>query len=106
MIKVLSAVTTHFFCLPRFLHAGNPLPPVIHRVIKQHELGPGRLVVVGDVHGCLVELFQLLDAVKFDYAKDNLILVGDMCNKGPRSQEVRTAPHQSVLQALQGPAML
>lgn len=76
---------------------------MIHRVIQQHELGPGRLVVVGDVHGCLVELFQLLDAVKFDYAKDNLILVGDMCNKGPRSQEVRTlvqlpltAPHQSA----------
>jgi hypothetical protein len=45
-------------------------------------------VVVGDVHGCLVELFQLLDAVKFDYDKDNLILVGDLCNKGPRSQEV------------------
>jgi hypothetical protein len=49
------------------------------------------LVVVGDVHGCLVELFQLLDAVKFDYSKDNLILVGDMCNKGPCSQEVRAA---------------
>ncbi|WIA19775.1 hypothetical protein OEZ85_005687 [Tetradesmus obliquus] len=73
---------------PNLSPAGNPLPPVIHRVIQQHELGPGRLVVVGDVHGCLVELFQLLDAVKFDYAKDNLILVGDMCNKGPRSQEV------------------
>ncbi|KAF6259985.1 Metallo-dependent phosphatase-like protein [Scenedesmus sp. NREL 46B-D3] len=77
--------------VPNLSPAGNPLPPIIHRVIRQHELAPGRLVVVGDVHGCLAELFQLLDAVKFDYGKDNLILTGDLCNKGPRSQEVAAA---------------
>jgi metallophosphoesterase superfamily enzyme len=79
------------------LLAGNPLPPVVHKVIRQHDLAPGRLVVVGDLHGCLVELFQVLDAVKFEYGKDNLILVGDVCNKGPRSQEVTTLELPAML---------
>lgn len=36
----------------------------------------------------LQELLQLLDTIKFDYGQDNLIFVGDLVNKGPRSQEV------------------
>ena len=61
---------------------------MIHEVIRKKELGSGRLVIIGDVHGCLAELFQLLDAVDFKYGHDNLLLTGDMCNKGPRPQEV------------------
>lgn len=69
--------------------AGNPLPSVVHKTISQQQLGPGRLVMVGDVHGCLTELFELLDTVGFRYGFDNLLLTGDLCNKGPRCQEVR-----------------
>lgn len=76
---------------PNVSPAGNPLPAVLHRVVRRHELRPGRLVIVGDVHGCLTELFELLDVIRFDWHTDNLCLTGDLCNKGPRSQEVVAA---------------
>lgn len=40
---------------------------------------------VGDVQGCCDELQDLLDAVSFDRARDELWLVGDLVNRGPRS---------------------
>ena len=49
---------------------------------------PGRTLVVGDVHGCVAELRALLDAVDFDDARDNLVFVGDLVNKGPSSLAV------------------
>lgn len=67
---------------------GNPLPSVIHKVIQHDDLGPGRLVLVGDVHGCLDELNELLDKLEFRHGHDNLVLVGDLVNKGPKSQQV------------------
>ncbi|KAF8062941.1 apaH [Scenedesmus sp. PABB004] len=71
--------------------AGNPLPPVVHAKLAEHALGDGRLVLVGDVHGCLEELFALLDTLAFDHERDSLIFLGDLCNKGPRSQETVAA---------------
>lgn len=44
--------------------------------------GNGRLVVVGDVHGCKEELEQLLKKVDFREGKDHLILTGDIIAKG------------------------
>lgn len=41
--------------------------------------------VVGDVHGCADELEALLEKVRFDTAHDELWLVGDLINRGPRS---------------------
>jgi hypothetical protein len=67
--------------------SGNPLPAILHKVIRKSDLGPGRLIIVGDVHGCLNEFFQLLDTLNFKYGYDNLVLTGDLVNKGPRSQE-------------------
>lgn len=49
---------------------------------------PGRTLVVGDVHGCVAELRALLDVVDFDGARDNLVFVGDLVNKGPSSLAV------------------
>lgn len=40
------------------------------------------------MHGCAQELRDLLDEVRFDSAADNLVLVGDLVNKGPASAEV------------------
>jgi hypothetical protein len=68
--------------------AGNPLPAVVHQVVKQQQLGPGRLLVVGDVHGCFDELQQLLQTVDYKPDSDNLVFVGDLVNKGPKSAEV------------------
>lgn len=43
-----------------------------------------RTIIVGDVHGCRVELEALLDQVHFDYG-DLLVFVGDVVAKGPDS---------------------
>lgn len=43
-----------------------------------------RTVVVGDVHGCLQELDELLRVVQFK-RPNNLIFVGDLLDKGPDS---------------------
>ena len=44
--------------------------------------------VVGDVQGCARELEALLEAVRFDSARDELVSVGDLVNKGPDSLAV------------------
>lgn len=44
--------------------------------------GEGRLVVVGDVHGCKEELEALLKKVEFQEGKDHLVLTGDIVSKG------------------------
>lgn len=49
---------------------------------------PGRLVVVGDVHGMKEELQALLDKVKFNQKHDHLVLAGDLISKGPDSPGV------------------
>ncbi|EOA83097.1 uncharacterized protein SETTUDRAFT_164569 [Exserohilum turcica Et28A] len=47
-----------------------------------------RLVFVGDVHGCLTELEELLEKVGFDQKRDHLVMTGDMIAKGPDSAGV------------------
>lgn len=44
--------------------------------------GEGRLVVVGDVHGCKEELEKLLAKVDFREDRDHLVLAGDIVSKG------------------------
>ncbi len=43
---------------------------------------------IGDIQGCYDEMRRLLDTVAFDPARDQLWLVGDLVNRGPRSLEV------------------
>jgi len=45
----------------------------------------GRRIFVGDLQGCREELELLLDAVRFDPARDRLRSVGDAVNRGPDS---------------------
>ncbi len=42
------------------MRSGNPLPPVVHAELAPGELGDGRVLVIGDVHGCPGELKALL----------------------------------------------
>ena len=48
----------------------------------------GRLLIIGDVHGCEKELLQLVKSSNFNQNHDKLIFVGDMVGKGPYSQQV------------------
>jgi hypothetical protein len=72
--------------LPRSL--GNIIPYDIHRSVSAEQLKPGRMIVVGDVHGCHDELSSLLIKCGYDQRSDNLVFVGDLVNKGPKSQQV------------------
>lgn len=49
-----------------------------------------RLLIIGDVHGCLEELKSLLKKCEFDPRKDHAIFVGDLVAKGPFSLETIT----------------
>jgi predicted phosphodiesterase len=44
-----------------------------------------RVLIVGDVHGCLDELKALLEKANYAAGRTSVVLVGDVCNKGPHS---------------------
>lgn len=58
---------------------------MVHRTLTPEQMNKGRVIIVGDVHGCNKELHQLLVHVKFEKGVDNLILAGDLVNKGSDS---------------------
>lgn len=43
---------------------------------------------IGDVHGCLDELQQLLNIINYNKNLDQLWFVGDLVNRGPKSLEI------------------
>jgi Calcineurin-like phosphoesterase len=77
-------------------HGKLPLPSIMHLTLPpkspENEVETMKnILVVGDVHGCFEELRTLHE--KALQANDNapfekVILVGDMCNKGPESARV------------------
>jgi len=68
--------------------SGTPAPSVKHVCLKRQDLA-SKLLIVGDVHGCLDELKLLLKVVKTNHPGElSVILAGDLVNKGPFSPEV------------------
>mmetsp|Transcript_465 Transcript_465/g.649 ORF Transcript_465/g.649 Transcript_465/m.649 type:complete len:494 (-) Transcript_465:131-1612(-) len=53
---------------------------------------PKNIFIIGDVHGCLDELKELVNQARTEHNNNHpfkcIILVGDLCNKGPKSAEV------------------
>lgn len=47
-----------------------------------------RTLIIGDVHGCLEELKELLKKLNASFNKDRIIFLGDLVHKGPYSAEV------------------
>jgi serine/threonine protein phosphatase 1 len=48
---------------------------------------PGRLLAVGDVHGCIDELSLVLDAIE-PTSDDKVVFLGDYVDRGPNSRGV------------------
>lgn len=48
---------------------------------------PSRTIAIGDIHGCLGPLVQLLDALQLA-PSDTLIILGDVIDRGPHSRGV------------------
>ena len=72
--------------------AGKLLPPQIHEVVLEGELEPkGRIIIIGDVHGCIKEMKELLVEAEYVHGVDTVILVGDLGDKGPYPLEVRSS---------------
>lgn len=46
------------------------------------------IYAVGDIHGCLEHLEQLLDEVQPDLSRDRLLFMGDYIDRGPQSRGV------------------
>ena len=61
-----------------------------------------RTLIVGDVHGCVDELSDLLSACAIDDRADLVILVGDLVAKGPDSQGVVQLARERNIQAVLG----
>ncbi len=82
----------------RYSSTGSLLPAEQHTQLPLSSLKK-RLVIIGDIHGCLDELKQLLEKVKFDPSTTTVVSVGDMIVKGPNSvgviRYIRSLPQGS-----------
>ena len=79
-----------------------PLPSVLHKRLDDCVINDRKLLLIGDVHGCLDELNDLLDLVNRSYNQSQYlpVFVGDMINKGPKNietlQRIRQMEHFAV----------
>jgi len=46
-----------------------------------------RVLMISDIHGCFDPFNELLDVIKYDPSADQLILLGDYVDRGPKSKE-------------------
>jgi len=60
------------------------------------------IIVIGDVHGCLEELKQLLNKCGYRKGIDRVILVGDLVGKGPFSVETVQYVKDNNFECLRG----
>ncbi|MBL0691479.1 MAG: metallophosphoesterase [SAR324 cluster bacterium] len=44
-----------------------------------------RTIIIGDLHGCYLELLDLLDLINYQKSYDKIIFTGDLINRGPDS---------------------
>lgn len=81
----------------RFVSGLRRARPIRYRVPQGQ-----RIYAIGDIHGCLAELEQLLELVEIDAARDHsevkLVFLGDYIDRGPDSAGVieRLTSHRLV----------
>jgi serine/threonine protein phosphatase 1 len=56
--------------------------------MKTDSTTTGRILAIGDIHGCNGLLKRLLDRIRIDPLSDTLILIGDYLDRGPEVREV------------------
>jgi len=61
----------------------------------------GKLIAVGDVHGCAHELEDLLDKLSPGH-HDDLLFLGDLVNRGPESRRVVEIVRKNGFRSLMG----
>jgi hypothetical protein len=66
---------------------GNSWPKFPHQIYEKKNK-ESKTIIVGDIHGCLNEFQQLLKECNYIQGYDDVVLVGDLVNKGPQSAEV------------------
>ena len=64
-----------------------PFPKRMHCTLEGPEIEKRPFVVIGDVHGCLDELQELIAEVRNKEPECLFIFAGDIINKGPKSLE-------------------
>lgn len=65
---------------------GHPAPqPVRVPFLRLPLNADGRDFLVGDIHGCFDLVLREMDRARFDQARDRIIAVGDLVNRGPHS---------------------
>ena len=60
------------------------VPRTVHASLRPDQSRP-RTIIVGDLHGCLDELHDLLAACDYDPSTTRVVMLGDLVNKGPHS---------------------
>lgn len=61
-----------------------------------------RNIIVGDIHGCIDEFKELVKTINYNKKTDNLILLGDLIDRGPDSVAVVAMAREMDLQCVIG----
>jgi len=76
-------------------------PPSLPPLREVNKVSTRRRIFVGDVHGCLGELEDLAREVGFS-RDDEVVLIGDLLNKGPESPGVLDWAHENGARTILG----
>lgn len=85
--------------------SANTSPPMgsdVPAAAAEKTRGARRTIFIGDVHGCLDELLDLLRLTGADDAEDRVVLVGDLVAKGPDSRGVVAVARERGFRAVLG----
>ena len=64
------------------------MPDVPHKILTQSDIGDKDVLIIGDVHGCLDELQELItQANQITNQNCTFLFCGDIINKGPKNKE-------------------